>query len=232
MLSFVPHQKKQSEMPSRTDPRAGAAKVTKADWLNAALLVLVTDGVDHVLILPLAAKLKVSRSSFYWYFKNRQDLLDQLLAFWRETNTQAIVQRATREAETVMDGVLHIFECWLDESLFSPRLDFAVRNWARQSSAIRRLVEKADSERLGAVKSMFQTHGYSDEDAFIRARVLYYMQIGYYVLDVKEALEERLSHTEAYLRAFTGQDLNAAQIERLKGFFQTHRKHSHSSPRF
>jgi AcrR family transcriptional regulator len=184
----------------------GGAKVSKEDWLNAAVDALTRDGVDQVLILPLSHKLQVARSSFYWHFRNRQDLLDQMLDRWRGTNALAVITRAERPSESVVDGVLGIFECWVDERLFSPRLDFAVRNWARRSPAVRRLVAKVDDDCIGAIKAMYQRHGYDEEDAFIRARVLYVMQIGYYVLDLKETLPARLSHLEAYVRAFTGRD--------------------------
>jgi AcrR family transcriptional regulator len=199
----------------------GPVKATKNDWLRAAVKLLVAEGVDQVRVLPLSSKLKVSRSSFYWYFKNRQDLLNQLLDYWGETNTKAIISHAKQPSEDVVDGVLHIFECWVDERLYSPRLDMAVRNWARQSAAVRRLIDRADEERLAAIRAMYRRHGHDEEDAFIRARVLYYMQIGYYVLDVKEPMETRLSHLEAYLRAFTGREPTAAQIKRFRDFTRT-----------
>lgn len=207
-------------MPKSRHPKSdrGPVKATREDWLRAALRVLVTEGVNQVLILPLANKLKVSRSSFYWYFKDREDLLNQLLAHWMSTNTRAIVEHAERDSETVIDGVLNIFECWVDESLYDPRFDFAVRNWARQSARVRRLMEKADDKRLAAIKRMFQRHGSDEEDAFIRARVLYYMQIGYYVLDIKEPMEARLSHLDAYLRTFTGHEATPAQIRRFTNY--------------
>ena len=53
-------------------------KATRADWLNTARDVLVSKGVAEVKVLMLSRRLKVSRSSFYWYFTNRQDLLDHL----------------------------------------------------------------------------------------------------------------------------------------------------------
>jgi len=205
---------------TRKSPK-GPVKATKNDWLRSAVKLLVTEGVDQVRVLPLSSKLKVSRSSFYWYFKNRQDLLNQLLDFWSETNTKAIISHAEEPSEDAVDGVLHIFECWVDERLYSPRLDMAVRNWARQSAAVRRLIDRADEERLAAIRAMYRRHGYDEEDAFIRARVLYYMQVGYYVLDVKEPMETRLSHLEAYLRAFTGREPTAAQIKRFRDFTRT-----------
>ena len=35
-----------------------------------AMEVLVSDGVERVKVLKLADRMGVSRSSFYWYFKN------------------------------------------------------------------------------------------------------------------------------------------------------------------
>ena len=122
---------------SRTDQdedrRAGATgnvKVTREDWLNFALEAMVSEGVEAVRILSLGQRLGVSRSSFYWYFKSRQDLLDQLLDYWRNRNTRVIVERASRPADTITEAVLNVFENWVDGTLFDPRLDFAIRAWA------------------------------------------------------------------------------------------------------
>jgi AcrR family transcriptional regulator len=207
------------QKPTRPAQRS-TLKATKDNWLNAALATLIREGIEAVLVLPLAKKLKVSRSSFYWYFKNRKDLLDHLLQHWMSTNTAAIVEHANRPSETAVKGVLNIFECWISENTYSPRLDIAVRNWARQSNAVRALVEKADNARLAAIKQMYRRHGFADEDAFIRARVLYYMQVGYYVLDLKEPMETRLSHVEAYLRAFTNEEPSKADLRRFLTFVQ------------
>jgi hypothetical protein len=65
---------------------------------------------------------------------------------------------------------------------------------------------------------MYIRHGYAEEDAFIRARVLYYMQIGYYVLGVHESFDVRLSHLSAYLRSFTGQEPTAQDIQDFSNF--------------
>ncbi len=184
----------------------GNIKATREDWLNLALEILVCDGIDSVRVLTLSQRLGVSRSSFYWYFESRQDLLDQLLAFWREKNTKFVVERAGRAAANVVRGVMNIFECWVDETLFDPRLDFAIRAWAHLSGRVRRVVEQADDERMAAIRDMFLRHGYDAEDALVRARVLYYMQIGYYSLDLNEPMDSRLSHVAAYLRSFTGRE--------------------------
>lgn len=200
------------------EPTPGNIKVTRADWINMALETLISDGIGNVRVLTLGQKLGVSRSSFYWYFNSRQDLLDQLLKHWHETNTTAIVERARRPTETIIMGVMNVFECWADERLFDPRLDFAVREWARRSADVRRMIDQADDDRLTAIRDMYRRHGYDDEDAFIRARVLYYTQIGYYVLDLKEPVEARVSHLAAYLRSFTGLEPSEADVAHFMRF--------------
>lgn len=207
---------------SRATPQqnGGNTKVTREQWLDLALQTLIAHGVEGVRVLPLAQKLGVSRSSFYWYFKSRQDLLNQLLEHWRETNTKVILERAARPAPTVVRGVLNVFECWADERLFNPQLDFAIRSWARRSKAVRKSIDKADNDRLGAIRDMYMRYGYDEEDAFIRARVLYYMQIGYYMLDLHEPMNVRISHLEAYLRSFTGQEPTRADVQHFHGFLE------------
>jgi AcrR family transcriptional regulator len=111
----------------------GNVKVTREDWLTLAARVLVDRGVSQVKVLTLANELGVSRSSFYWYFRSRKDLLDQLLATWEAQNTEAILDHAARPAGNICRAVLHLFECFIDPARFDPRLDFAVREWARRS---------------------------------------------------------------------------------------------------
>lgn len=199
-------------------PERVALKATREDWLALAVQTLIGQGVDAVMVLPLAKQLKVSRSSFYWYFRNRDDLLDELLKHWSRTNTRAILDHASQPSRSVAEGVLLIFRCWSDESLFDPHLDFAVRHWARQSRAVRTLIDQADMARLAAIQSMFQRHGYADGEAQIRARVLYYMQIGYYMLDLDESWDERLSHSADYVQAFAGVSPTEAELRAFHGF--------------
>ena len=201
------------EVAAREDAAPQHVKATREDWLRAALDTLVHQGVDHVKVLTLSKKLSVSRSSFYWYFKSRQDLLDALLEHWRDTNTRAIAERAQTPAQSLTQGVLNIFECWVDETLFDPALDFAVREWARRSEPVRRVVDRADEVRVTAISELYTNHGFSPRDAFVRARVLYFMQIGYYALDLDEPLETRLAYVPSYLRSFTGQEPSQREVD-------------------
>jgi AcrR family transcriptional regulator len=200
----------------------GNVKATRDDWLDLALSVLAAEGVAHVTVLNLSERLSVSRSSFYWYFKNRDDLLDALLDRWDRLNTRSIVSLADEPAATINQAVCNVFRCWVNPAIFSPRLDFAVREWARRSAKVRKVLDRSDRERTEAVKALFVRFGYEDEDAFVRARVLYTMQIGYYALDIREPIEARLNLTPHYLKAFTGVAPSEAEIDTFRAYATRH----------
>ncbi len=200
----------------------GNVKATREDWLDLALSVLAVEGVAHVTVLNLSERLEVSRSSFYWYFKNRDELLDALLDRWDRLNTRSIVNEANEPAATVNEAVCNVFRCWVNPAIFSPRLDFAVREWARRSADVRKALDRSDRARTEALKAMFVRFGYEEEDALVRARVLYYMQIGYYALDIREPIEARLSLTPHYLKAFTGVVPSEEDVAAFRAYANLH----------
>ncbi|WP_343117406.1 TetR/AcrR family transcriptional regulator [Ostreiculturibacter nitratireducens] len=186
------------------DSLSGNVKATREDWLNVARDLLVSDGVSEVKVLTIGTRLGVSRSSFYWYFKSRKDLLEQLLADWEATNTGILLKHCTMPADTITAAVCNLFRCFIAPDGFNYQLDFAVREWARRDGSVRRVIDRSDAARTRAITAMFERFGYDPYEAEVRARVLYYQQIGYYALDLAEPLEERLERVEGYLHAFTG----------------------------
>lgn len=202
-------------------PLVGNIKVTRQDWLNVALDVLISHGVDQVKVLALADRMGVSRSSFYWYFKSRQDLLDALLTHWEETNTAALVAQAKIPAATITGAVCNIFCCVANPDLFSIALDFAVRDWSRRSGRARHLLDRSDAARVAALTQMFERFDYAPMEALTRARVLYYMQLGYDMAQLDEPVEQRLSMVPHYLRVFTGQEPLPDEIEAFSAYART-----------
>ncbi|MEX3007722.1 TetR/AcrR family transcriptional regulator [Hoeflea sp. TYP-13] len=203
-----------------------AKRTTREEWIDLAKDILVGEGVENLKVMYLAQKLNVSRSSFYWFFKSRRDLLNQLLHHWEHKNTASIVERAKRPSHTITEAVMNVFECWIDEALYDPGLDFAVREWARRSADVRQLVDQADSTRVLAIADMYRRHQYDETDAFIRARVLYFMQVGYYALELREPMDLRLSYLEAYVRSFTGKDPSAKELNRFRNIVKKYAKPS------
>lgn len=173
-------------------------------WLGAAQEALLEGGVEAVKILPLAARLKLSRTSFYWFFKSREELLAALLARWREKNTGNLVRRAGAYAETVAEAMLNVIDCWLDPDLFDARFEFAVRSWALAASEVLAEVQRADHERIDALAAMLMRFGEEVAHADVRARTIYLTQIGYISMQVQEDLATRMARIPAYVEIFTG----------------------------
>ena len=71
---------------------------------------------------------------------------------------------------------------------------------------------------MQVIAELFTRSGYAQPEAFIRARIIYFTQVGYYALDVQETMDERFDYLKAYYRSFTGEELDpaAAEAYRLK----------------
>jgi AcrR family transcriptional regulator len=179
------------------------------DWILAGIALLTRGGPEAVRITQLADELKVTRGSFYWHFKDRQELLDALISFWRGKYTASMVV-AVENAQDLATGLLDLIGVWVALEQFDPRLESAIREWARTSDQARTAIEAADEERVGAVAALFERNGYEPTEALVRARVIYFTQIGYYALELDETLVERIGFLEAYYQVFTGRALDPA----------------------
>lgn len=189
------------------------SKSTKNDWIDAAVDILVKEGIDQVKIQVISKRLNVSRSSFYWFFKDVGELQDELLSYWLRRNTSPVIERAMRPARNLTEAVCNVFECWINPALFDSSLDTVVRFWARKDPKVRSIVEQADRQRTEALTHMFNRYGLPDEEAFIRARVLYFTQIGYFALEVRETLDVRIRHLRNYLRVHMGFEPDEGALE-------------------
>lgn len=184
-------------------------------WLNAAYDALLETGVDGVKIQLLAKKLNLSRTSFYWFFKDRQALLDALISLWREKNTGNLIKQAAAYAETITEAMLNVTDCWLSHDLFDAQLEFSVRSWALQSPEILHEIQNADHLRLAALSRMFVKFGQNEKQADVRARTIYLVQIGYISMQTHEDLETRLKRIPEYVEIFTGQPPKQRELDRF-----------------
>jgi AcrR family transcriptional regulator len=208
----------QGKRPNTPEPQVGGPNATRGDdalgredWIEAAIGLLASRGVGAVKITQLAENLGVTRGSFYWHFKDREDLLAALIKAWDKRNTKALVS-AVEGSTDLVEGVLAIFECWLRAEPFAPRLDAALRDWGHHEDEVRRKVKRADRKRVKAIAGVFERGGFAPQEAVIRARILYYTQVGYYALEEEESMAQRNKNLASYFKAFTGRDLDAARV--------------------
>jgi AcrR family transcriptional regulator len=185
-------------------------------WLAAAKQALIESGLEAVKIQPLASRLGIARTSFYWFFRDRTALLDALLDDWEAKNTGGFVEVCEGYAETINEGLLNLIAVFHDEAAFEPRLDFAVRGWAHQSEAVTARVNAADERRLAAIREMFERFGYVPDEADVRARTVYLVQIGYIAMQVQESAATRLSRVARYVEIYSGRPPTASEMARFR----------------
>lgn len=184
-------------------------------WIDAAYGLLVEKGVESVKVMAMAKALGLSRTSFYWHFADREALLDALIRRWRNGNTGNLIARTELYAASITEAVFNLFDCWITPDLFDARLDFAVRNWAQTDPDLKRLVERADADRIDAIRAMFERHGFASAQADIRARNVYLTQVGYIAMMTEEPLDTRLARMPVYAEVFTGRAPDPSDTERF-----------------
>jgi AcrR family transcriptional regulator len=144
-------------------------RVSKDQWLALALETLESNGVEGVKIERLARLLGISRSGFYWHFKNRQDLLEQLLEYWvREyagivSNDPHVKKlEPKKRLNTLMDMIR-------DKNL--TKYDLAITAWAKTDPMARKVLKKALDIRLDYLRSIFAELGFDGDELEMRARL-------------------------------------------------------------
>jgi AcrR family transcriptional regulator len=177
------------------------------EWLAAARRALIAGGVDDVKIDRLSKKVGVRRSSFYWHFSSRARLLDALLDHWEATNTGPILRAVDAAIAAGPGGIHDLALLWIEEREFNPAYDTAVRDWARKDPAVARVVRAVDEKRIAALSTLMKAYGYRRDEALIRARILYFHQVGYYALGMHESKATRKRLEPLYIKALVGYEV-------------------------
>ncbi|WP_294926380.1 TetR/AcrR family transcriptional regulator [uncultured Paracoccus sp.] len=190
-------------MGQRAATAEGGWRGSREGWLETGYRALIEGGVDAVKIQPLARQLGLSRTSFYWFFEDREALLTALIDGWAERTTIPMIGAAREYAESLAEAMLNVLACFLPDR-FDSRLEFAVRSWGLQDASVAARVAEADEARLAALREMLVRWGRPEQEADVRARTIYLTQIGYISMRAQEDLETRLARVPTYVEIYTG----------------------------
>jgi len=128
--------------------------------------MLETHSIADVRIEALARALKVSKSGFYWHFKNRDDLLQQLLDFWVHEVTEVITKNPEILELDPLDRLIRTAETILDYDLV--RYEISIRQWALIDKKVAAAVATVNQKRMGYVGKALQELGFTGEDLEMR----------------------------------------------------------------
>ena len=142
-------------------------RVSKSEWLEAALEVLEREGVDAVRVQRLARKLQISKSGFYWHFKDRNDLLQQLLDHWAHEYTEVVSENELLASLEPRERLYQITRM-IDRHKLG-KYDVVIHSWARADPLAKAATDKVTKIRLEFLRKIFRELGFDRDQVEMRA---------------------------------------------------------------
>jgi AcrR family transcriptional regulator len=146
----------------------------KVDWLRAALSVLEAEGVQGVRVERLARDLNVAKSGFYWHFRDRQQLYDDLVDYWEREFTQAVTQNAELALLPPEERLRRTSQLIFEHDL--NRFDLAFRAWGQADPEVLARFNRIEEERLAWLRQIFREFGFKGAELEMRVRIF----VGYH----------------------------------------------------
>jgi AcrR family transcriptional regulator len=169
------------------------ARRSREDWIGAALAALRDSGIERVRVEPLAEVLGVTKGSFYWHFKDREELVSAALDSWVERGTLAIIRDVSATDEDPRQRMRSLWARVLREASLDLRTELAIRELAQRDASVRERVRRVDEQRMGFLRGLFRDMGLSAADAEMRSLLLYSLLIGDYFIQVSHGRMTRAS---------------------------------------
>jgi AcrR family transcriptional regulator len=147
----------------------------KEDWINAGWLLMATQDVEAVKVEVLARQLEVSKGSFYWHFKNRDELLEAILQRWEEQTRELIEQIQQTPAQ---ERLFRLFAS-IEEICQQPDPESAIFLWAKKDPTVQQRVHDLETKRVNYLTELLTDYGFGDIEARQRAEVAYLALMGF-----------------------------------------------------
>src|SRR5918997_4396667 len=152
-------------------------RLSRADWIDAALQALADDGPSGVAVERLAVRLGTTKGSFYWHFKDREELITETLAVWEREETDALIE----EMKEISDPVerLRVGTVMATEYEEQERPDVRLLPSA-SDPVVGEVVKRAQRKRLDFAAETFREAGFTPAESRLRARLAYSIALGWH----------------------------------------------------
>lgn len=132
------------------------------DWIRAGFARLSAQGVESVRVEILARDLGATKGSFYWHFKDREDLLSRMLLQWEEEE-----MRWLEEAREINSGAAARWALFVERSSSSDRvrLEVSFRAWARRDEHVSSRIAAIEAKRRAYIVSVLRDVGFTPSSA-------------------------------------------------------------------
>ncbi|MEW5424892.1 TetR/AcrR family transcriptional regulator [Amorphus sp. 3PC139-8] len=185
-----------SNTPSETAP---AARLAAQDWVDAGLRVLANGNVDDVRVEVLARELKVTKGSFYWHFRNRQELLERILDHWTEWATIQITGWVRSEGATARERLewLLALPARSRPDKRGADIELAIRSWALRDPLAAATVKAVDTLRAEFFRELLTTLELDEAELGRRVAIAQAYMLGDALLKTDRARDVRIANARA-----------------------------------
>ena len=120
-------------------------------------------------IEPLAQALGVSKGGFYWHFKDRRALVEEMLDRWEQQSIEEVSEEIERRGGDARAKLRRLFSLAADRRDLL-LIDLAVRDWARHEQWVADRLRKVDNRRMDYMRTLFGD--FCPDEAEVEARCL------------------------------------------------------------
>ena len=146
------------------------------DWAEEALRALASGGLKALSVQGLARRLGVTKGSFYWHFKSRDQLLDSALKLWeRRGSVQRFAQLDLLEEPR--DRLRRLFASTLEDEA-TLALDFAIQV-AADDPRIAPWAKRVNRRWVAWLTGVYWELGLEVEEAHLWALLCYSNYVGF-----------------------------------------------------
>lgn len=155
------------------------APLSREAWVKAATNLIAQEGVPAVAVEPLALALGVTKGSFYWHFRNRDELIHAALEAWEQDQSADVVSRYGGIADPSRRLRVLLFAAF--EDVENGKF-FAALAVSSEDDRVQPYLRRATERRLAFGIEAFQALGLTEEEAKERALLAYAAYAGYFQL--------------------------------------------------
>lgn len=154
---------------------AQRSRLSRADWVRAAVAALHTGGLAAVAVEPLAERLGATKGSFYWHFGGREDLVAAALAHWEHQGTDEV----TAALDALPDPASRLRMLFHDTVAQEHRPDLSVVLLGDVAHpVVAATLERVTRRRMDYLTEQFRALGRGEEDARARSLLAYTAFLG------------------------------------------------------
>ncbi|WP_063847711.1 TetR/AcrR family transcriptional regulator [Bacillus sp. FJAT-28004] len=153
---------------------------TELDWIKLGMQKFAEGGVEALVVEQLAKQLSSSKTSFYWYFKNRVLYVERIVNYWHEQTTTSIIahiqQHDNLEPMQKVRRLLSVMFSTVEGKDFV----YHFRKLGTTSSAYAELLHQIEQQRLDYMRNLLVASGLLEDEARNTAELLYSYYLGWY----------------------------------------------------